>query len=105
MNRKHGGSACQRMGIAPSEEHAPRSSVEHDEVHAEQRKRVPPDPGEEACDGGRRLGSEPVQLDQNRASAYPADDVYRAVLVRVAHYIQPPIKRAAVQPRRERADP
>ena len=58
-----------------------------------------------ARDGGQPLGSEPAQLDQNRGAAYPADDVDRAVLVRVAHHIQLPIKRAAVQPRHERADP
>ena len=75
-------------------------------MHAEQRKRVPPDPGEgEARGGGQPLGSEPAQLDQNRGAAYPADDVDRAVLVRVAHYIQLPIERAAVQPRHECADP
>lgn len=70
-------------------------------MHAEQRKRVPPDSGEETRNGGQPLGSEPAQLDQNRGSAYPADDVDRAVMVRVAHYIQLPIKGAAVQLRHE----
>ena len=74
-------------------------------MHAEQRKRVPPDSGEETRNGGQPLGSEPAQLDQNRGAAYPADDVDRAVLVRVAHHIQLHIERAAVQPRHECADP
>ena len=55
-----------------------------------------PDPGERARDGGQPLGSEPAQLDQNRGASYPADDVDRAVLVRVAHHIELPIERAAV---------
>lgn len=74
-------------------------------MHAEQRKRVPPDSGEETRNGGQPLGSEPAQLDQNRGAAYPADDVDRAVLVRVAHHMQLPIERAAARPRRECADP
>lgn len=44
--------------------------------------------GEETHGGGQPLGSEPSQLNQNRGSAYPADDVDCAVLVRVARHIQ-----------------
>ena len=105
MSRQHDRPDRNRMRVAPSKKNAPRGSIEHDEVHAEWRKRVPPDSGEEARDGGHPLGIEYAQLDQNRGSAYPADDVDRAMLVRVAHHIKLPVKRAAVQPRHERADP
>lgn len=35
MNHQHDGPDCQRMDIAPGEEHTPRGSVECDEMHAE----------------------------------------------------------------------
>lgn len=53
---------------------------------------------------GSRSEASPLSLI-NRGSAYPADDVDRAALVRVVHNIQLFIKRAAVQPRHECADP